>query len=48
MPEKGENAVPEEKEIRDIIYWYASDYCDVFLADGSWSRSIRSGLLPQI
>ena len=31
--EKGENAVPEEKEIRDIIYWYASDYCDVFLAD---------------
>ena len=31
--EKGEDAVPEEKEIRDIIYWYASDYCDVFLAD---------------
>ena len=31
--EKGENAVPEGKEIRDIIYWYASDYCDVFLAD---------------
>ena len=31
--ERGENAVPEEKEIRDIIYWYASDYCDVFLAD---------------
>ena len=24
---------PEAKEIRDIIYWYASDYCDVFLAD---------------
>ena len=22
-----------EKQIRDIIYWYASDYCDVFLAD---------------
>ena len=21
------------KQIRDIIYWYASDYCDVFLAD---------------
>ena len=28
-----ENAEPDEKEIRDIIYWYASDYCDVFLAD---------------
>ena len=23
----------EPKEIRDILYWYASDYCDVFLAD---------------
>ena len=28
-----ENAEPDPKEIRDIIYWYASDYCDVFLAD---------------
>ena len=27
------NAEPAPKEIRDIIYWYASDYCDVFLAD---------------
>ena len=24
---------PQPREIRDIIYWYASDYCDVFLAD---------------
>ena len=24
---------PEIKEIRDIIYWYASDYCDVFLEE---------------
>lgn len=24
---------PEPKQVRDIIYWYASDYCDVFLAD---------------
>ncbi len=24
---------PEKDRIRDIIYWYASDYCDVFLAD---------------
>ena len=25
--------LPEPDEIRDIFYWYASDYCDVFLAD---------------
>lgn len=25
--------VERAKQIRDIIYWYASDYCDVFLAD---------------
>ena len=24
---------PNLKELRDIIYWYASDYCDVFVAD---------------
>ena len=28
-----ESEEPDAKEIRDIIYWYASDYCDVFLAD---------------
>ena len=28
-----EETCPEPKTIRDIIYWYASDYCDVFLAD---------------
>ena len=28
-----EDREPETAEIRDIIYWYASDYCDVFLAD---------------
>ncbi len=28
-----EGGMPEYKEIRDIIYWYASDYCDVFVAD---------------
>lgn len=28
-----EKEEPDPKEIRDIIYWYASDYCDVFLAD---------------
>ena len=25
--------VPDYKELKSIIYWYASDYCDVFLAD---------------
>ena len=25
--------LPDFKKLKDIIYWYASDYCDVFLAD---------------
>ena len=25
--------VPEESVVRDTVYWYASDYCDVFTAD---------------
>lgn len=29
---EGEEA-PNYKEVKDIIYWYASDYSDVFLAD---------------
>ncbi len=24
---------PDEKEIKSIIYWYASDYCDVFVTE---------------
>ena len=24
---------PSIKNIKDTIYWYASDYCDVFVAD---------------
>lgn len=24
---------PSKENLKDIIYWYASDYCDVFLAD---------------
>lgn len=24
---------PSYKELRDVIYWYASDYCDVFVAE---------------
>jgi len=24
---------PDYKELQSIVYWYASDYCDVFLAD---------------
>ncbi len=25
--------IPEYKSLEEIVYWYASDYCDVFLAD---------------
>ena len=28
-----ENPVPKPEQIKEILYWYASDYCDVFLAD---------------
>lgn len=28
-----EGGTPESKGIKDIFYWYASDYCDVFLAE---------------
>lgn len=28
-----EQETPNLKELKDIIYWYASDYCDVFVAD---------------
>lgn len=28
-----EEQVPEWKSLKEILYWYASDYCDVFLAD---------------
>ncbi len=28
-----EEEVPEYQNVKDKIYWYASDYCDVFLAD---------------
>lgn len=28
-----EQQTPELKEVKEIIYWYASDYCDVFVAD---------------
>lgn len=28
-----ESNQPDVKELKDIIYWYASDYCDVFVAD---------------
>ena len=43
---------PEAKEIRDIIYWYASDYCDVFLADRILEqidpeRSFAAGLIME-
>ena len=25
--------IPDYKELKSIVYWYASDYCDVFMAD---------------
>ena len=28
-----EEGLPKIKDIKDTIYWYASDYCDVFAAD---------------
>lgn len=37
-----EEGAPEAKNIRDILYWYASDYCDVFVAD-----RIREQILPE-
>lgn len=36
-----ETGLPSEKEVRDTIYWYMSDYCDVFYAD-----RIREGIDP--
>lgn len=29
----GELAGPSIRELKEIVYWYASDYCDVFVAD---------------
>ena len=28
-----ETSAPKAEQIREILYWYASDYCDVFFAD---------------
>lgn len=28
-----EEDIPESRSIKNILYWYASDYCDVFLAE---------------
>ena len=38
-----EEQTPESKSLSDIIYWYASDYCDVFLAD-----RIEEQLYPEL
>ena len=35
-------AEPDYKELHSIIYWYASDYCDVFVAD-----RIEEQILPE-
>lgn len=37
-----EEGLPEVKHIQDILYWYASDYCDVFVAD-----RIKEQMLPE-
>lgn len=37
-----EGEEPEAKNILDILYWYSSDYCDVFVAD-----RIREQILPE-
>ena len=37
-----EEGTPEITCIKDIIYWYASDYCDVFVAD-----RIKEQILPE-
>ncbi len=36
-----EEGLPKIKDIKDTIYWYASDYCDVFAAD-----RIKEQILP--
>jgi len=37
-----ENEVPQAKTVKNTIYWYASDYCDVFVAD-----RIREQICPE-
>ena len=37
-----DSSIPDAKSIRNIIYWYASDYCDVFVAD-----RIREQVCPE-
>ncbi len=36
-----ETELPDSREVRDAVYWYMSDYCDVFYAD-----RIREGIDP--
>ena len=42
---------PDAKTARDIFYWYASDYCDVFLADriseNEWKTAEHLNRLPE-
>ncbi len=37
-----EEGIPEVRHIKGILYWYASDYCDVFVAD-----RIREQIRPE-
>lgn len=38
-----EEEIPEYKTVKEILYWYASDYSDVFLAD-----RIEEQLIPEL
>ena len=37
----GQESSPDEKRIRDVIYWFACDYCDVLVAE-----RVRQGVDP--
>ncbi len=37
-----EEKLPDISQVRDTIYWYASDYCDVFVAD-----RMKDQILPE-
>ncbi len=36
---------PDPKAVRDTFYWYASDYCDVFLADRIREQVFAGGVI---
>ena len=36
-----EEKQPQLESLKEIFYWYASDYCDVFAADGIKDRPCK-------